>query len=284
MKIKVVSDLHLEFSPIEINNDENCDILILAGDIVTAQDLHDYPVVSEYSKQPLGSRQILAARYRDFFSSVTSKFKEVIYVPGNHEYYKSKWYAGTTYLEDECAKYSNLYFLEDRSVVLGGIAFIGGALWTDMNKQDPVTLAYIKDVMNDFKLIRNDKRSYTALRPIDTVKRHQKTLAAFDTLLNEYKDKKCIVISHHGPSLLSIHEKYKADTTTNGAFTSDLSEFILDRPQITQWIHGHTHSEFDYMLGDTRVICNPRGYVMEQYSSGTYVENPNWSADKIITL
>lgn len=279
MKIKIVSDLHLEFVDAEINNDEDCDVLVLAGDIVVAQDLHDYPIVSDNTQSPLGSRQRMALRYRDFFSAVTTKFKEVIYVPGNHEYYKGKWHAGTDYLRDECSKYSNLFFLEDESVVLGGVAFIGGALWTDMNKQDPITLATIKDAMNDFKLIRNDKRSYSALRPIETVKRHKKTLAYFKTALDEYADRDCFVISHHGPSLLSIHEKYQKETDMNGGFVSDLSEFILDHPQIKVWAHGHTHNNFDYMIGDTRVICNPRGYVTYEWT-----ENPAWSPNKIVTL
>ena len=116
MKIKIASDLHLEFSTCDINNDENCDVLILAGDIITSQDLNDYPIVSDSQQSPLGSRQRLALRYRDFFSSMTNKFPEVIYVPGNHEYYKGKWHAGTDYLHDECNKYSNLYLLEDDEV------------------------------------------------------------------------------------------------------------------------------------------------------------------------
>jgi len=47
----------------------------------------------------------------------------------------------------------------------------------------------------------------------------------------------------------------------NGGFSSDLSEFIMDRPQIKYWQHGHHHNESDYMLGETRVVCNPRGYI-----------------------
>lgn len=280
MKIKIASDLHLEFSPVTINNEENCDVLILAGDCFVAQDFYDYPVVSEYSRTQLGSRQILALRYREFMSAVTSAFPEVIYVSGNHEYYRGKWHAGIDQLRDECAKYSNFHFLEDESIVLGGIAFIGSSLWTDMNKQDPVTLAVIKDQMNDFKLIRNDKRSYSALRPIDTVKRHQKSLKFFETALEEYKDRDCVVVSHHGPSHSSIATQYLNDGIMNGGFVSDLDDFILAHPQIKYWIHGHTHSEFDYMLTDhTQIVCNPRGY--QTYD---WTENPGWTPHKIIDI
>jgi hypothetical protein len=46
----------------------------------------------------------------------------------------------------------------------------------------------------------------------------------------------------------------------NGGYHSDLSELILSNPQIKLWTHGHTHELFDYMIGSTRVVCNPRGY------------------------
>ena len=58
----------------------------------------------------------------------------------------------------------------------------------------------------------------------------------------------------------------------NGAYSSDLSEFILDHPQIQAWVHGHTHYNFDYMIGSTRILCNPRGYV--GYERGTQEEDP----------
>ena len=70
-----------------------------------------------------------------------------------------------------------------------------------------------------------------------------------------------MVVGHHSPSSLSIAEWYKDDTLMNGAFHSDLSEFIMDRPQIKLWTHGHMHNVSDYMIGETRVVCNPRGYV-----------------------
>mgnify|MGYP000604130187 CR=1 FL=1 len=60
---------------------------------------------------------------------------------------------------------------------------------------------------------------------------------------------------------ISIAEKYKGDTVMNGAFQSDLSSFIMDRPQIKLWTHGHTHDVFDYMIGGCRIVCNPRGYI-----------------------
>jgi hypothetical protein len=59
-----------------------------------------------------------------------------------------------------------------------------------------------------------------------------------------------------------VKPDYHGDHLTNGAYSSDLSEFILDHPQIKLWTHGHTHDVFDYMIGDTRILCNPRGYIL----------------------
>jgi Icc-related predicted phosphoesterase len=74
-------------------------------------------------------------------------------------------------------------------------------------------------------------------------------------------EEKFVVVGHMAPSKISIHPKYKDDHIINGAYTSDLSEFILDHPQIKLWTHGHTHEDFDYQIGSTRIVCNPRGYI-----------------------
>ena len=73
--------------------------------------------------------------------------------------------------------------------------------------------------------------------------------------------KQVVVVGHHTPSHTSCHPRYKDDREMNGGYHSDLSEFILDRPGIKLWTHGHTHEVFDYMIGSCRVVCNPRGYI-----------------------
>ena len=72
---------------------------------------------------------------------------------------------------------------------------------------------------------------------------------------------KFVVVGHHSPSKLSTKPQYEDDVIVNGAYSSDLSEFILDHPQIKVWTHGHTHHKFDYNIGSTRIVCNPRGYI-----------------------
>jgi Icc-related predicted phosphoesterase len=278
MKIKLVSDLHLEFSDINITNNENCDVLILSGDIMIAEDLYDHPVVPsiyEYgSFADLGRKQQRVARFRDFLKRCSFQFPHTIYVAGNHEFYHGKWNRTLKVLSDECSKFPNVYFLEAGSKKIDDVTFIGGTLWTDMNKGDPLTLHAVRDMMNDFRIIKKELEGYTNLKPHDTVLRHRHTLDYIKTVVAERPDEKFVVVGHHSPSFQSVHEQYKTETLMNGAYHSDLSEFILDRPQIKLWTHGHTHHAFDYMIGETRIVCNPRGYDSDGYSEDTGW-NPN---------
>lgn len=279
MKIKVVSDLHLEFSDIEIKNDENCDVLILSGDIMIAQDLHDHPhmdygMYSTVKLDDLGRRQQTALRFRNFLKQCSERFPNTIYIAGNHEFYHGKWNQTLETLSEECAKFPNVYFMERGCKKIDDVTFIGATLWTDMNKGDPLTLHAVRDMMMDYKCIRKEFEGYTTLKPHDTVTRHRQTLDYIKNVVAERGDEKFVVCTHHSPSFQSCSEYYKHDTLMNGAYHSSLEDFILDRPQIKLWTHGHTHNCFDYMVGDTRVVCNPRGYENDGYSEDTGW-NPN---------
>ncbi len=274
MKIALCSDLHLEFGDIYLPNKENADVLILSGDIMIAQDLHDHPE-PDIPHTPeilkiLGSRQLKAQLYRDFLKRCSSEFPHVIYLAGNHEFYNGKWPMGVQYLRDECSKFKNIHYLEMDSVEIDEVTFVGGTLWTDMNRGDPLTLHAIKDLMNDFQIIRNSDKGFRALSPADVAERHRHTVQYIKNVIAEKHDKKFVVVGHHAPSKLSTHPWYANDQLMNGAYSSDLSEFIMDHPQIKLWTHGHTHHNFDYMIGDTRIVCNPRGYAKYEIRSENF--------------
>jgi Icc-related predicted phosphoesterase len=263
MRVALCSDLHLEFEDINIQNTENADVLILSGDILVAEDLHNHPEV--HPKDPvnipnLGRRQLSAQRFRDFMKRCSFQFPHVVVIAGNHEFYHGNWKASIQYLRDEYSKFPNIYFLEQELKVIGDVTFIGATLWTDCNKGDPLTLHALGDMMNDYRIIRNDELGFTKLRPAHTAQRHQRTLGYLKAVLPNLKDKKVVFVGHHAPTLNSIHEKYRNDSLMNGGYASDLSELILDHPQIKLWTHGHMHDPADYMVGETRVVCNPRGY------------------------
>ena len=145
-----------------------------------------------------------------------------------------------------------------------------------MNKFDPLTLHAIRDMMNDYRATVNDQAGYRRLKPADTYERHKQTVDYFKLILDQNKDKKCVVVGHHTPSHQSCHEMYKGDYIMNGGYHSELSEMILDRPQIKLWTHGHTHHCFDYMIGETRVVCNPRGYANH--------EDTGWDPNMIVEV
>jgi hypothetical protein len=279
MKIKLVSDLHLEFSDVDIPNN-GCDLLILSGDILIAQDLHDHPRQSWVeSKQYLwkdgNMRPELSDRFRDFLDRCSKNFPHVIYVAGNHEFYHGKWYATLDYLREECSHWPNVYFLEKDVKVIDGIPFLGCTLWTDLNKENPITMNNVSMMLNDHRLIRHDKLGYIKIRAAHTVERHYEHVAWLKETVPKYD--KCVVVGHMGPTPLSVHPHYKDDVHINGAYFCDLSEFILDHPQIVLWTQGHSHRAFTYMVGNTMVACNPRGYEGHEPDSG-------WDVNRIIEI
>lgn len=263
MKIAYSGDTHLEFGDIHLKNTENVDVLIIAGDLLLAEFLHNNPDEDSECDDFWGQSRTYAFRFRKFLERINTEFPKTFIIAGNHEFYHSKWDATLDYLREEYSKYSNITFLEDNYEIIDNVVFIGGTLWTDMNKSDPMTLYITRNGLNDFGLIRNENKMRTLI-PEDTVIRHKKTLKFIQKTVNKFKDKINIVITHHNPSKLSTHPRYIDDYEMNGAYSSDLDNFILDNPQIKYWIAGHTHHPFDYMIGNTNILVNPRGYAKRE--------------------
>jgi predicted phosphodiesterase len=265
MKIAIGSDLHLEFGDLAVSNPDQARVLVLSGDIMLAQDLHDHPgspaLLQAETIGTLGARQAQALRFREFLRQCSLNFDHVIYVAGNHEFYHGRWVQNIQDLRNECAVYDNIHFLERDSIMIDDVLFVGGTLWTDMNGIDPLTLHAVRDMMSDFMLIRNDERGHRRVTPMDTVERHQATVGYIRTVLEQNPNTPTVVVGHHAPSTVSTHPRYANQTIMNGAYRTDLSDIMLDHPQIRLWTHGHTHEDFDYQIGTCRVVCNPRGYV-----------------------
>lgn len=268
MKIAVASDLHLEFGTISLENTENADVLILSGDILVEKDLLERDVYEIRFDDK-------SSRIHRFFEECSSRFPATIYIAGNHEHYHGDFLHSIGNIRSRLSYLSNVYVLDKQVMKIGDVTFIGGTLWTDMNKEDPNTLYRIKSYMNDYRIIQNSGAEPVSYRdeegkfhtrpakftPEDSVKDHKTMLTFIAEVVDGNVDHKFVVVGHHSPSKLSTKPQYERDVLVNGAYSSDLSEFILDRPQIKMWTHGHTHHEFDYMIGSTRIVCNPRGYI-----------------------
>lgn len=272
MKIRILSDLHMEFSSYQLTNPTEADILILSGDIMLSYPFHDYPygVLDIWDDEnEYGPTQSLAIRFRKFLETASNLFKHVIYIAGNHEFYHGRFHGSLVDLKQECDHYGNIHFLEDSCMVIDGVKFIGCTLWTDLNNYDPLTEYIVRDCMSDYKVIKNDHAGYRKLFPRETVQRHEKSLNFIKKELVYPPNDKIVICTHHAPSSISIDDRFRYEKEMNGAYYSNLDNMLLDNPQIKLYTHGHTHSAKDYIIGETRVICNPRGYVASNHSEYT---------------
>ena len=292
MRVAICSDIHLEFGDINLQNTDNADVLILGGDICVAADI-GRPDNSNIFE---GAR---SNRITDFFKRCSFQFPHVIYIMGNHEHYNGDFAESKNKLQSmlESNMLSNVYLLDKETKVIDDTTFIGGTLWTDMNNEDSLTMRHLAGMMNDFRCVKNSNRMRQRKVPLykrgedgkyiyqkigevnsmvedgfkfkeepstfstqDAFDDHKEMLGYLKVMLEGKHDTKFVVVGHHAPSKLSTHPRYKNEEIMNGGYSSDLSAFILDNPQIKLWTHGHTHEDFDYMLGSTRIVCNPRGY------------------------
>jgi Icc-related predicted phosphoesterase len=268
MKIALASDVHLEFGEISFENTENADVLILSGDICVAADLMVKDDIGFFDKN------VRSEKYHKFFQECGERFPHVIYVMGNHEHYNGDYRNTITTLRDRLSYIRNLRILDKDVFVVDDVTFIGGTLWTDMNKEDPITLMQMSGMMNDFRCVQNSNRvtifkdedgkfheRKSRFTPEDAVEDHKQMMDYIRIMTEGKFDQKFVVVGHHSPSKQSTHPRYKEEVVMNGGYSSDLNDFIMDHPQIKLWTHGHTHEDFDYMIGSTRIVCNPRGYI-----------------------
>ncbi len=281
MKIAIASDLHLEFGDLDIQNTDGADVLLLSGDICVAADLD----MRDRRQTEMGFARWRSEMFHGFFERCATNFPHVIYVMGNHEYYHSDFATALGDMRRKLAHLPNLYILEREIKVIDDVTFIGGTLWTDMNNSDALTLYHMRTMMNDFRVIQNSagpvhfrtqegefKTRMAKFSPEDAVTEHVK-MKEYIQVVTDMLGKnpnKYVVVGHHAPSRKSTHEMYAHDTIMNGGYSSDLDEFIEERPHIKLWTHGHTHHPFDYMIGETRVVCNPRGYVGHEAQADTW--------------
>jgi len=281
MKIQIVSDLHLEFEDIYLKNECGADVLILSGDICVAEDMRNQnlPALSWETMSDQGfGRAKRAMRYRDFFQRVSFQFPHTVYVMGNHEHYHGHFDTSYQILQSslDSLNIQNVHILDKGTKDINGVRFVGGTLWTDCNKGDPLTQYHLEHAMNDFRVIRIKKENFRKFLPNRTITEHIRTKEYISVVLEGTpQDMPVVVCGHHAPSSASVHEMYKHDTLMNGGYYSDLSDFILDRPKIKLWTHGHMHQSFDYTIGDCRVVCNPRGY---------NDENPNFNPNFVVEV
>ena len=237
MKLGVVSDLHLSMAPFEPPRSD-ADLIVLAGDI---------------------------ARPDAAMSFAKGIDKPVLYVAGNHEFYGGSL-VGTIRRLKELASGSNVIVLDNETTVIGGVRFVGSTLWTDFESFDVTRDAEARataerlaiKLVRDFSRIRVDDESAALFTPTVSAEHYTRNTAWIKSVLDTPFEGTTVVITHHAPSLRSIHPKYDG-SPLNACFVSD-AESLMGEDRVALWIHGHMHDTFDYRVRGTRVVCNPRGY------------------------
>nr|WP_299502292.1 metallophosphoesterase [uncultured Rhizobium sp.] len=244
MRLWVFSDLHLAFAdvatPLAI---PAADVCVVAGDI--------------HVKGPERSIAWLAEH--------VCPHMPVVFVAGNHEFYHAGYTEGLAQGREVAAGSENLHFLENAEVKIDDVVFAGATLWTDFEIMGhcPFAMHYCETVMNDFYEIAITKKPRRRrLRALHTIGFHRESRKFIEAFLYRHRETRTVVVTHHAPSKRSVATHYENDITS-AAFASDMSTLITERGP-TLWVHGHVHDRYDYRLGKTRVLCNPRGYPGER--------------------
>jgi predicted phosphodiesterase len=256
MKIQIFSDLHVDVSqppPITIGAD--VDVVVVAGDTAEGAD-----------------NAFVALRH------IVPEKIPILTVMGNHEYYHRCIPEELT-LARELAPSLNVHLLENDSVVLkigdARVRFAGCTLWTDYqvfraDNAAPAMRAASRG-LNDHRLITWRKKPWKRFRAEEAALMHSASKAFLTETLATPFPGPSIVVCHHG-HWMSAHPQFQTDILT-AAFVSNLA--FIEEFQPDLFIHGHVHWPFDYRVGRTRVLCNPRGYPGE---------NPNFNPALVVEV
>mgnify|MGYP006090800537 CR=1 FL=1 len=226
-----MSDLHLEVKDPEKGGvvfEVRGDILILAGDIGSFYQLDTLI---------------------NFLVQVCESYRHVLYVIGNHEYYTLKGHATNNErmdtlrwkFQNRVRQLKNLHILDRKAVRIGNTVFAGATLWSHIPLQDK---------MPYFIRIRLgiSKKKYNKL--------HQRDKKWLQRMIRETKNNKnnLVIITHHSPTYKSLN---KVDNYSF-MYASPLGT-LIQKSNMTTWIHGHTHHNIDYELNGVRIVTNQLG-------------------------
>jgi len=183
----------------------------------------------------------------------------IIMVAGNHEYYDSDFAVVNKFLKKLEILHPNFHFLQNESIEIDGVHFYGGTMFTDFRlygeTESWFSKQHAKAAIADFQWITNNGRLWTV---IDHEEEHQKFRDGLETFIAQ-KHERQVVISHFMATDKVANPKF-AGSNINPYFTANMERFMGWKGL---WLCGHGHSSADVMIGDTRVVMNPRGYGQE---------------------
>lgn len=236
MIIQYCSDLHLEFKENERYIKHRPltpvgDVLILAGDITLFTKLSDH---------------------NDFFNYVSDHFKTTYWVPGNHEYYYADINERSGFLKESIR--SNLFLVNNCAIEQDGVKFLFSTLWSRIS---PSNEWRIRNSLSDFHVIKSGKELFSVAEFNEL---HEESVKFLRTELQDTRNTKTVVVSHHVPTFKNYPPQYKGDAL-NEAFASEL-DYLIEDIGPEYWIYGHHHSCIPpFMIGKTELLTNQLGYV-----------------------
>lgn len=227
MKIRLLSDIHQEFyEDKELYKSQGEDVLVLAGDIHVGHDRTFSALKQFYEHQ-----------------------KNIIYVPGNHEYYRSSIVEFDYYMK-RFIQGTSIKFLNPGYARIGDVTFIGATLWTNF-RQDVFAKLAVPSRISDFSLIRD----FSGDAASELFSQHIKYIK--DAYAKTHGKK--VIVTHFLPAIECISPQFQGPDLINYYFANDQGEYISELKDTT-WLFGHTHDNVDIQLGDTRLIASPYGY------------------------
>jgi Icc-related predicted phosphoesterase len=253
MRIALLSDIHLSVDALPFP-DVDADIVVLAGDI---------------------SRPATAIEW------AKSCPVPVVYVAGNHEFYGSDLISTHEHL-NRLSQGTQIHVLERSEYVHNGVRFLGCTLWSDYRLFDSAEdraqgIDLATKVIRDFTHIKISPDFQDPFSPAISQLIFLQTVAWLEDCFTHNSAIPTVVISHFAPTRLSISPLFRR-SSINSSFVSDPEDRIKNW-QPALWLHGHTHGSFDYRVGNTRVICNARGYAKNGVN-----ENPDFDDSYVINL
>ena len=254
MKFDYCSDLHLDFDK-ESNRVlssfpiDRSPVLILAGDIAEIAILK-------------GKRNALKTQVEKFFEWVSTNYTCVLYVMGNHEYYDAELNYGVQNLRSifKNMGLDNIKVLENDTMEFDDTVVFGATMWTSMRNENPNVMNSVQNGMQDYRYIKYIDEYYerVTITPEYTTQKYKTSISCIKNFIKLPTNKHKVVITHHAPHIQSIEMHYRGVALTD-AYYEELFDLVFDSG-IHTWVHGHTHSNSDYLIKHTRVVANPRGY------------------------
>lgn len=261
MFIRVVSDLHIEFIPQNKWEDE---LETLVPYLPNEQDM---VLVLAGDTAPADIREDITPWIKD----LSQRHRAVVMITGNHEGYHGSRDIATTYWKYVAALNKDLHVLENDTLYIDDVRFLGTTLWTALDQ--PLDDIYVRE-MADFDFTQGWTVAQWKFA-------HRLAVEFLTDTLDIHHDGKNVVITHHLPTYSSIGQGY-VNSNINGCYATNLDS-LISYNDIALWCHGHTHVSSDYMAGDTRIVCNPHGYYPYR-SSDSDRRNRNFNAALVVDV